>query len=108
MFLSQHAAGSVWGYGLFILETVIGLGGIAAVGYLIVRLTKHRTIAHSRQGRMRLVEQLSLAPRRDLHLVEIDGRPFLIGTSEQAVHLLAPLDPGAPDLVDSEDGGTDE
>ncbi len=48
---------------------------------------------------MRVVEQLSLEHRRVLHLVEVDGHAFLIGSSEHAIQLIAALN---DDRVDAD------
>ena len=93
MFLAQHTSGTSWGYGLFIIETLVALGVIALIGYVVVQLSKKRFgIPGKGGGRMRLVERLPLDDKRALHLVEVDGKTFLVGTGEHDVHLLTSVD----------------
>jgi flagellar biogenesis protein FliO len=44
---------------------------------------------------MKLVERLTLEPRRSLYLVEVDGKAMLVGASERGVELL-PWNGAAP------------
>ncbi len=84
-------------YGLFILETLIALGVIAACGWAVVRFGAPRFGLKGRNRRMKLLERLVLEPRRAVHLVEVDGETLLIGTSDRSVHLLKTLDSGGGD-----------
>ena len=92
MLLTQHTSGAVWGYGLFIFETIIALLVIGLVGFCVVRFSQQRLGRVVGGRRMRVVERLSLDHRRSVHLIEVDGKSYLIGTSDQSVHLLLSLD----------------
>ena len=107
MFLTEHGAGAASSYGLFILETVIALAVIALAGWAVVRFSGMRLSKRGHNPRMKLIERLVLAPRRSLHLVELDGETLLIGTSERSVELLdkrqGPPADGAPEESDAKE-----
>ena len=104
MLLTHHLSGSVWEYGVFLVETLVALAVIAAAGYLVVRLSKQGLKARGHLARMRVLERLPLEHRRTLHLVQVDQQTFLIGTSENAVHLVTALGSQSVDAVKPENG----
>jgi flagellar biogenesis protein FliO len=48
--------------------------------------------ARRRLGRLRLADSLGLGDRRSVGILEVEGRRLLIGSTPQAVTLLAELD----------------
>ena len=69
----------------FKLILVVGLIFIASI--ILRRMKGEKGIKSTRQ--MALKESITLAPRRNLHLVEVNGRKFMIGSTDQAVNLIA-------------------
>ncbi len=49
----------------------------------------------SRRGEMYVVETLALAPQRHLHIVDVDGRRFLIGATSHTFTFLTELEPSS-------------
>lgn len=56
----------------------VRLGGLA--GWLLERVKPSRRV----QRRLALVEKISLAPRQNLALVEVDGQTILIATAHES------------------------
>jgi flagellar biosynthetic protein FliO len=81
----QTLAGSWQNYGIFILETIAILIVIALGAWAVVRFGGNRLARGKEGNRMRVVERLALEPKRSLYLVEVDGKPLLIGVSEGAM-----------------------
>ncbi len=97
MFIVVHTlAGSWQSYGVFVLETVAILIVLALGAWAIVRFGGSRFVVGKGGSRMRVVERLSLEPKRSLYLVEVDGKNLLVGVSEGAVQLVEHL-PGEPE-----------
>jgi flagellar protein FliO/FliZ len=81
------------GYGLYLLQTLLALGAVCVIAYVVLRWGAKRLYGVGRQGqRLRLVERLPLEPRRSLYLVEVAGRVLLIGSSESGVTLVAEIE----------------
>ena len=96
MFLAQIASSGFGSYGLFILETVAALAIISLAGWAVVRFGGPRLSLSRKNRRLKLIERLVLEPRRSVHLVEVDGKTLLIGTSDRSVHLLKTMDDSEP------------
>jgi flagellar biosynthetic protein FliO len=94
MFLAQSSAAAE--LGLLALETVAVLALIAVAAWAFVRFVAPRLRGARGKARLRVLERLPLEPRRALYVVEVDGRPLLIGVAEGAVTLLKELEPRAP------------
>ncbi|MBS1815887.1 MAG: FliO/MopB family protein [Acidobacteria bacterium] len=45
-----------------------------------------------KENRMQIVEQVSLGGKRQLTLVQIDGREFLIGGGPDSINIITPLE----------------
>lgn len=45
-----------------------------------------------KENRMTVVEQISLGGKRQLALVQIDGREFLIGGGPDSINIITPID----------------
>ena len=69
----------------FKLILVVGLIFIASI--ILRRMKGEKGFRSARQ--MVLTESVNLAPRRSLHLVEVNGRKFMIGSTDQTVNLIA-------------------
>ena len=55
------------------------------------------------EGRIRVLETRALGGRQQLHVIEVEGRRLLVGTSEAGIQRLARL----PDVHDMPDCGAD-
>jgi len=95
------------GYGLYLLQTLLALGAVCLLAYVVLRYGARRLYGVGRKGRvLNLVERLPLDPRRSIYLVDVAGRHVLLGTSDQGgVSFLAEVD-GAR-VAAALSGGTD-
>ena len=81
------------GYGIYLLQTLIALGAVCLLAYVVIRYGLKRLYGAGRQGeRLRVLEHLPLEPRRSIYLVEVAGKQLLIGTSEGGVSLLSEVE----------------
>lgn len=73
------------GYGLYLIQTVLALGAVCLLAYVVLRYGAKRLYgAGPRPGKvLTLVERLPLDPRRAVYLVDVAGRRVLLGTSDQ-------------------------
>jgi flagellar biosynthetic protein FliO len=71
----------------FKLIVVVGLIFLASV--VLRRMKGGKGFRNTRQ--MALKESINLTPKRALHLVEIDGRKFMLGSTDQSINLIAEL-----------------
>ncbi|MBN2493183.1 MAG: flagellar biosynthetic protein FliO [Deltaproteobacteria bacterium] len=73
-----------------------GTGALVAGGLAVawsVRRARSKARAAEGAGRLRSLERIRLDPGRSLHLIEAEGRRFLVACStEQGLQLLAHLD----------------
>jgi flagellar biogenesis protein FliO len=60
------------------------------IASVIFRKMKGQKVFRSNR-QMALKETINLTPKRSLHLVEIDGRKFMLGSTDQAVNLIAEI-----------------
>lgn len=73
---------------VFVLKSVLFRGGAITL--------KHKDV------QLQVLESVALAPNRNLHVVALGGRTFLLGSTPNQVMLLAELSPGT--VVNSGDG----
>jgi flagellar biogenesis protein FliO len=80
---------------LSIARTLLGLIGVCALAWVALNWLARRGIGVGRPGaRLRLLERLTLGPRKQLYLVQADARVFLLGAGDAgAVSLIAELPP---------------
>ncbi len=72
------------GYGLYLVQTLLALGAVCLLAWIVLRWGLKRVYGRGREGRlMRVVDRLPLEPRRALWVVEVAGRYLLLSTSEQ-------------------------
>src|SRR5688572_3731352 len=81
-------------YGSFLAVSFLSLGLVCLVAYLVLRWLGRLGVGKA-SGPMRVLATCSLGPRRNLHIVEVTGRCFLIGAGEGSTSLIAELDAGA-------------
>ena len=76
-----------------LLETMLALGLVCGLAYLVFRIALPRLNAvRSANSMVRVVDRVGLDPRKSLYVVEVAGRWLLIGASEAGVHLVSELD----------------
>jgi flagellar biogenesis protein FliO len=90
----KESALSFWVSNL--IRTVVVLGLVIVLAYLILnkglgRLMKMSGAVTSGKH-ITLIERMALDQKHMLYLVELSGKRFLIGTSEQSTHLISALD----------------
>jgi flagellar protein FliO/FliZ len=88
------------GYGLYLLQTLLALGAVSLLAYVVLRYGLKRVYGRAREGaKLRVIEHLPLEPRRSVYLVEVGERYLLLGTGERGVSFLAevelPEEPGS-------------
>jgi flagellar biogenesis protein FliO len=85
-------------YVLIIL--VVGGIGLVVVKRLMPRLS-------ARTGRkVSLVETVYLGPRKAVHLLEVEGRRFLVGSTKDGVSMLAEVSPSFSTVLEAQQGGS--
>jgi flagellar protein FliO/FliZ len=91
-----------------ILKTIGSLVLVIALGigaaYVLKRVGPRLGQIQGRQ--IRLVETTALGPKKALHIVEVDGQRFLIGSTADQVTMLSPISRAKahPDLPDTGKG----
>jgi flagellar biogenesis protein FliO len=68
---------------LSIARTLLGLLGVCILAWVALHWLARRGIGVTRQGaRLRVLERVSLSPRKQLYLVQADARVFLVGSGD--------------------------
>lgn len=75
-----------------VMSLAIVIGLIVAFGYFAKRILPRQFGIVGGEASMRLVQNLALGPNRFVSLVEVDGRRFLLGVTENQINLLNALD----------------
>ncbi len=75
-----------------VMSLAIVIGLIVAFGYFAKRILPRQFGIAGGEASMRLVQNLALGPNRFVSLVEVDGRRFLLGVTENQINLLNALD----------------
>jgi flagellar protein FliO/FliZ len=83
--------------GALLLRTLLVLGIVVALIYLVLNVGLRRLIGlgaggASRGGMVKVLERVPLEPRRSLYVVESAGEFFLIGAAEGGLTFLSKLD----------------
>lgn len=84
---------SLPGMGRYLITVVFALAGILGLAVGFLYLMKRFMPMTGGGRRMRVVESVSLEPRRALHLVQVSGRYLLVGSTDGSIRLIAELDP---------------
>ncbi|MEK6609261.1 MAG: flagellar biosynthetic protein FliO [Myxococcota bacterium] len=91
-----HAGGLAWD----LAQTILAVGVVCAIAYLVLRFGVRRLHGGQAQGPLRVLARLPLEPRRGVYLIEARSRVFLVGSAENGLTLLAevsePADTAAP------------
>lgn len=79
---------STWGTVAYVITLVIMFIGILVFAYITSRFVASRAGRLGQSGGSQIHMTLPLAPNRNLHLVEMAGKFFVIGVTEQSIQLL--------------------
>ena len=92
--VGDGSAGLSYGYAL--LQMVAALALVCGLAYVALRYGLRYLVPRSRtQGkRIRAEERCQLEPGRSLWLVEVEGRRWLVASSERGLTLLSELETG--------------
>jgi flagellar protein FliO/FliZ len=84
------------GYGWALLKVTLALALVCLLAYVALRLLRRLSGlgGGAGSGALRIIERCPLSPRQTLWLVEVAGRYFLLGATDQQVTRLAELEPG--------------
>jgi flagellar biogenesis protein FliO len=87
----QYTSGA--SFFVMILETMLALGLVCGLAYVVFRWVLPRLNAARSAGSMvRVVDRIGLDARKSLMVIEVAGRWLLIATSEAGVQLVSELD----------------
>lgn len=76
-----------------LLQTLLALGLVCLLIYALFRWVLPRLGASgSQRGMVRVVDAMTLEPRKSLYIVEVAGRWLLIASSEAGVQLISELE----------------
>jgi flagellar biogenesis protein FliO len=85
-----------------VLRVLLALAGVSALAWVVLAVFARRGLGAfagglgRAPGRLRVLERVALSPRRQLYLVQVDSRVFLVGTGEAGPPaLIAELDNAA-------------
>ncbi|MEY4580733.1 MAG: hypothetical protein RL701_5436 [Pseudomonadota bacterium] len=78
---------------LSVARTLVSLIGVCALAWVVLGWLSRRGIgAQQTAGRLRLLGRLPLGPRRQVYLVQVDARVFVLGAGESGpISLIAEL-----------------
>jgi flagellar protein FliO/FliZ len=80
------------GYGEMLVGSLLVLGLVCLVAWLVVRIGTRRLWNPRGGGVLEVVARVPLEPRRSLYVVEVAGKTLLVGTSEMGLSVLSELD----------------
>ncbi len=83
--------GSTAGLGAALVQTLVALAAVCGLAWWLLRWGGRRALGHYGEGRVKVLERVSLDPRRSLFLVKLGERVLLLGASEQSLTVLAEL-----------------
>jgi flagellar biosynthetic protein FliO len=90
----------------YLLSVFISLAIVLVLAWLALKFLAGRMGSLGFSGRnIRIIETTPLGYRRSLHIVEVEGKVLLIGSTEGGVTLLAELDPESLKETDKGPGG---
>lgn len=83
-------------FALALLQTLVVLAFVCGLAYVVLRVVLPRLgVSRSPKGMMRVVDSVSLEPRRNLFVVEVAGRWMLVASSEAGVQMISELNADA-------------
>ena len=81
------------GYGWYLLQTLLALGAVCLLAWIVLRWGVRRLYGGTAGGRVRVLERVPLDARRTLYLVEVGEKVLLLGAGEGRLTTLAEIDP---------------
>ena len=83
-----RAAGSTWGTAAYVLSLLVLFVGVIFLAYLTSRFVAARMGGIGQTPGSLIHITLALGPNRNIHLVEMAGRFFVVGATEQSIQML--------------------
>ena len=95
---------------MLLVRTLVVLALVVVGIYLVLNVGLRRLMGMSgrmgwQPGVMKVVERLSIEPRRSLYVVEAAGEYFLVGAAESGLTMLTKLDSAEVKRIQGEKGG---
>jgi len=83
----------------YFISVIISLGVVLLLAWIVLRLIAPRVGFTEKTGHnMRIIETMPIAPRRNLHIVEVGKKFILLGSSEGGINFLTELDPSTIEI----------
>jgi flagellar protein FliO/FliZ len=89
---ASKAAGSTWGTVAYVLSLLVLFIGVIFLAYLTSRFLAVKMGGMGQSAGSAIHMTLALGPNRNIHLVEMAGRFFVVGATEQSIQLLFEID----------------
>lgn len=89
---AKAASGSTMGTLAYVLSLIILFIGVIALAYLTSRFIAAKMGGIGQSAGSSIHMTLALGPNRNIHLVEMAGRFFVVGATEHSIQLLFELD----------------
>ena len=83
-----RAAGSTWGTVAYVMSLLVLFVGVIFLAYLTSRFVAARMGGIGQTPGAVIHMTLALGPNRNIHLVQMAGRFFVIGATEQSIQML--------------------
>ena len=89
---AAKTAASSWGTVAYVLSLFVLFIGVIFLAYLTSRFLAVKMGAMGQSSGSAIHTTLALGPNRNIHLVEMAGRFFVVGATEQSIQLLFEID----------------
>jgi flagellar protein FliO/FliZ len=89
---ASKAAGSTWGTVAYVFSLLVLFVGVIFLAYLTSRFLAVKMGGMGQSAGSTIHMTLALGPNRNIHLVEMAGRFFVVGATEQSIQLLFEID----------------
>ena len=96
---AKAASGSTMGTLAYVLSLIILFIGVIALAYLTSRFIAAKMGGIGQSAGSSIHMTLALGPNRNIHLVEMAGRFFVVGATEQSIRLLFEVD--SPEQIEA-------
>ena len=96
---AKAASGSTMGTLAYVLSLIILFIGVIALAYLTSRFIAAKMGGIGQSAGSSIHMTLALGPNRNIHLVEMAGRFFVVGATEQSIQLLFEVD--SPEQIEA-------
>ncbi len=96
---AKAAAGSTMGTLAYVFSLIVLFIGVIALAYLTSRFLAAKMGGIGQSAGSSIHMTLALGPNRNIHLVEMAGRFFVVGATEQSIQLLFEID--SPEQIEA-------